>query len=527
MLTIKKCFLLVALSMSAGISCTKLDEEVYDKLLVTDVKFTAKDVVPIMAPAYSAFRDIFFGWDGVFDASEDVSDLAVTPNRIGIGWGDYYITLHQHTWNSATSDVEAIWSYVYTAISTTNKAIYDLEQIENLTDKQKYINELRALRATYYYILLDYYRNVPIVTDYDLPAGFLPEQSTGQQVYDFIMKELTESVNDLSEINDGTTYGRMTKWAAKMTLAKMYLNSGVFIGVNKWDEALAQVNDIINSEKFQLADNYKDPFLNDNAESVEEILSIPYDEVKAGGSYYPYKTLHPASQATFKMTGAPWGGTGMIPQFINTYDPADKRLGIYLGGPQVDANNKPIIVDGAQLNYTNYMGSVNAAMPTEGYRMVKYEIRKGLNGNQGNDAPFYRYTDALMIKAECLLRKGDADGAAAIVTQIRGRDFNDATKAEVTGAQLAGGSTYQYGTYENGSITRLEGGADIQYGRFLDELAWEFIGEARRRQDLIRFGVFTTKSWLSHTPQDAHVKIFPIPFSARNTNSKLQQNPGY
>lgn len=524
---IKKQFVLVALGLSIGMSCTKLDETTYDQLLADDIKFTAKDVIPIMAPAYTSFRNIYFGWDGLFDAAEDVSDIAVTPGRVGIGWGDYYITLHQHTWNSATGPVEAIWGTCYDAIFATNKAIYTLEGIENLDNKEAYIYQLRALRATYYYILLDYYRNVPIVTKYDLPKGFLPEQSKTAEVYAFVESELKASLDYLTEDRNTSTYGKMTKWAAKMTLAKLYLNSKVYIGVEKWDDALTQVNDVINSGKFRLADNYTDPFLNDNEGSVEQILAIPYDEVTAGGSYYPYKTLHPGSQSTFNMQNAPWGGTGGIPQFIDTYDPADKRLGIWLAGPQVSASGDPIMVEGVQLNYTNYMTSVDEAMPMEGYRMLKYEIRKGLTGNQGNDAQFYRYTDALMIKAECLLRKGDAAGAATIVTDIRKRDFIDPAKATVTAAQIAGGSTYKYGTYAKGVITKYEGGADITYGRFLDELGWEFVGEAHRRQDLIRFGVFTTKSWLSHTPKDAHVNIFPIPFSAMNTNTKLDQNPGY
>ena len=72
-----------------------------------------------------------------------------------------------------------------------------------------------------------------------------------------------------------------------------------------------------------------------------------------------------------------------------------------------------------------------------------------------------------------------------------------------------------------------EGGADIQYGRFFDELGWEFAAEFHRRQDMIRFGVFTKKSWLSHSPNGDHRTIFDIPQSVLNANPKLQHNPGY
>src|SRR5690606_39387694 len=73
------------------------------------------------------------------------------------------------------------------------------------------------------------------------------------------------------------------------------------------------------------------------------------------------------------------------------------------------------------------------------------------------------------------------------------------------------------------------GGADIQYGRFLDELGWEFTAEAKRRQDIIRFGVFQTKSWFNHSPHaNAQSRtLFPIPENELNKNSNLSQNQGY
>ena len=65
------------------------------------------------------------------------------------------------------------------------------------------------------------------------------------------------------------------------------------------------------------------------------------------------------------------------------------------------------------------------------------------------------------------------------------------------------------------------------YGRFLDELGWEFAQEAHRRQDQIRFGVFTTKKWLSHRPNGDYRSLFPIPQDELNKNPNLTQNQGY
>lgn len=98
-----------------------------------------------------------------------------------------------------------------------------------------------------------------------------------------------------------------------------------------------------------------------------------------------------------------------------------------------------------------------------------------------------------------------------------------------------GRSTYDYGLRETTYLDKIksprtthEGGADIKYGRFLDELGWEFNQEGRRRQDLIRFGVWTTKSWLSHSAtNDINKNLYPIPRAELDKNGKLKQNPGY
>lgn len=513
-----------------GAGCTDLDETVYDKITAEGTELTAEDLTSIVAPAYNSFRNIYWDWNGLHDLYEESSDLLVTPQRNGIGWGDLYITMHQHTWGPTLGHAEGNWSYMFTGVNNVNRAIYQVEQIEGIDDKESVIQELKALRAIYYYLLLDNYRNVPIVTSFVNPPGYLPKQNTGKEVFDFVESELKTALPYLSDKNDTKTYGKITQWAAKMTLAKLYLNAGVYLGTPKWNEALAEVNDIIGSGLFSLTSNYKDNFKIVNEGSSEEILSIPFDQVKTGGSYWPNKSLAAPSQATFDLAGGPWNGSGGIPQFIDTYDPDDQRLkDTWLGGLQYTSKGDPLMVDGVQFEYINYLTNVNGCDPNEGYRLVKYEIGAGLVAQTSNDVPFFRYADALMIKAECLLRAGDANGAAAIVSQIRERNFKNTnpSKATVSGAKLLGGSVYKYGTYDSGVITKLEGGDDIQYGGFLDELAWEFVGEHHRKQDLIRFGVYTTKSWFSHTPQGDFRSIFPIPQSARDTNSNLEQNPGY
>jgi hypothetical protein len=182
---------------------------------------------------------------------------------------------------------------------------------------------------------------------------------------------------------------------------------------------------------------------------------------------------------------------------------------------------------GEPLAFINEIPSVDRSEGIHGYRFGKFEIALGSSNILNNDFPVFRYADVLMMKAESLLRTGKSEEAATIVTEIRERAFkSNPEKAEVTGAELQEGTIYDYGLRNENNSTN-EGGEDIPYGRFLDELGWEFNQEGRRRQDMIRFGVFTSKSWFSHNPNGSYRSLYPIPQSALNSNSNLTQNPGY
>jgi hypothetical protein len=132
-----------------------------------------------------------------------------------------------------------------------------------------------------------------------------------------------------------------------------------------------------------------------------------------------------------------------------------------------------------------------------------------------------------MMKAEALLRTGRAAQAASIVSQVRQRAFDDPSKANVTASTLQQDSEYDYGYWENFEIVDEGDQSTIQYGWFLDELGREFAAEMFRRRDMIRFGVFTEKSWLSHRPNGDYRTVFPIPQGVVQSNPNLEQNSDY
>jgi len=543
--------LLAVLGLGAG-ACTDLTEVVYDQITESNFNPTENDLGSLIAPAYTPWAGLFMGWYGMVDvAEEEPGDVLVTPERVN-GWydGGVYVAQHQHTWYQFSPNnwtFNHIWSTDFSVINAANRVIYQIESgvapIQDETLKNRILAELRAERAFAYWMLLDNFGNVPIVTDFT--AVDLPQQNTRQEVYDFVVSELQEVIPQLSTDAGVAMYGRINKWVAEAILARTYLNAEVYTGTPRYADVIPLTQDIINSGNYSLDASYRTPFSVaagplDGGQSDEVMWAVPYDQVYLGGSNFHMKTLKPELRYVFNMNAQPWGGSAAQPSFIDTYDTDDERLqDTWLIGPQFTPDGQfgydfvqsiPQIRGKNEFNY--------------GYPVWKYEIYAGETGSSSVDYPIVRYAEVLMMQAEALLRTGQPDAAAALVTQVRQRAFagTDPGKATVTGAQLMGGSAYVYGWYDTDGVIKTAaggtpvtnttggayGGADIQYGRFLDELAWEFAVEGHRRTQLIRFGVFTTKAWYNHAATNApHLTIYPIPQSALNANSNLQQNPGY
>lgn len=566
MKTLRNIFMgLTACSAVALSSCTDLTETIYEQLTDETVDVTdERDVNSMMGEAYAQLRYLYWGWNGYFDLMEECADTYMTPKRIGVGWGDLYVTMHKHEWISTLGHIDPLWSYGFSGISYANKCLDVLPETGNPQA------QMRFLRALNYYILLDAFRNVPLETTQDLEEGYLPELSDAATIFQFCVDELNAIKDDL-----GTDkyHGYPNRYAACMTLAKLYLNYNAYFGTDDneyYIKALEEVNEVINEGGYSLAPNYLDNFKADISSSPEVIFAIPLDSKNAAHNYLVNKALVGAGAAAYGYNGAPWNGSCAVPQFIESYHQNDKRLGYtWTGGIQKKAVKNsdgtytpqagdPIEFtsdDWSGTGYLNYSLQVHSidnpgAYQQEGYRFVKSEIVPEDKGTYGNDVAFYRLADAMFIKAECLLRLGGYNGeteqdAANLITQVRRRSFDSEADATRTVAQLKGGSVYDYGhreytcegfaNWDAGSfVATYEGGSDIILGGLLDDLAWEFVGEHHRRQDLIRFkmtdgrNVFNGKSWFcKDATTETHWDYFPIPYSAMKANISFKQNEGY
>lgn len=571
----KKIFNLALIAFAAGSislsSCTDLEETLYSDLNESNIDLSNEtDLSLLLGAATAQYRYLVEDWFGMFHLLEESSDQYMVPSRVGVGWGDAYIGLHKHRWAIDAGQIQNPWDLAYRGIGYANKVI-DAINPDNPSTKGS-LAHARFFRAMFYYHLFDMFRNVPLQTTQEVEPGYLPQQVSPQEMFNFLVQEFTYAKENFG---DEFVYGYGNKHAASMALAKLYLNKNVYLGTSDndgYEACLAEVESIISSGKYSLAATYKDNFKEDLSSNPEVIFVIPGDRTHTSQFGLQSYCFPQSGIEAYGSTAPGYNGSCAIPQWIRTYDEADGRLAdTWAGGPQYHATKQgdiyipnsdkdnPIYFEADDwsgtgiLTYNLNVHSIDnpGAYQQEGYRLHKYEIVGGTDdGTTSDDFPVFRYADVLMMKAECLLRLGrDKETAAQLVTQVRQRSFGaNVAKATRTVADLEGGSVYAYGHEEytvaqdspagytdwSNPIMTHEGGADIELGGLLDDLGWEFCCELHRRQDLLRFkmsdgrSVWNGKSWFcKDATTDTTYDIYCIPESAMKANISMKQNPGY
>ncbi|SOE22130.1 Starch-binding associating with outer membrane [Spirosomataceae bacterium TFI 002] len=477
------------LAFAGGFSaCTDLTEPIYDAIPADQFLQTDAQIAAALGPAYSGMRGITWDW---FNPSEASSDELIVPTRGG-DWFDNgdWLAYSRHTWTPNHGPINGMWGFIFGQIAQVNKLV------PVVSNNKAAVDELRAVRAFYYFMAIDAFGNVPISTESSTDAG----TKTRAEVYAFIEKELTEAIPSLPA---GKAYSRLNQDAARMLLAKLYLNAGVYKGAPEWQKAYDQINLVINSANgYSLSAKTLDNFIVSNEGSSEAIFNIPYDASLAGGLNFHMRTLHYANQQTYGLGNAPWNGFCTLADFYNSFDKNDARSEMWLVGQQYSASGAELKdAKGAPLAFVpdwekDQMTDADAVYQVAGARSQKYQIqRNNPNGDQDNDYVFFRLADALLMRAEAALWLGKTGEALADVNTIRERSLV-APLTEVTAEAIL-----------------------AERGR---ELAWE----GWRRNDMIRFGTFTKERKFMKN-LDKTRELFPIPQPRIDANPLLKQNPGY
>ncbi len=515
-------------------SCTDLEIEETDSLIVNQTgEFTGvADVDATLSGIYDALRGQIATQANLYALNEVSTDELLVPTR-GTDWGDNGVwrLLHSHSWSPIHPYVRDTWNGLNSNIFRTTEVI---DERSNPSPQQE--AEARFLRAWSMFWVMDLYGQVPFRgPDEGLEVD--PIVYTRAEAFDFVMNDLNSSINNLPAVGPGDGTFRANKAAAHFLMAKLLLNKHIYLGNDSAAaadmEAVVDNVDAIEDLGFELVDGYFGIF-------SEQLDNETIFFTNAGWDTRIWNTLH-YNQNSPGNTGGGWNGFTTLAEFYdlfegnpNTNFPGDgqeERRGFvptagtpitagvdfdgdgvpddeddnddgfvdasdigfgFLIGQQYDLQgNKKQTRPGGDLSYTKELPGLLGNNERTGIRVIKYHP---VNGAFTGHQILFRFADAHLMKAEAILRGASGD-ATALVNELR--ELRDATPI--------------------GSVTLDD---------IIDERGRELYGEYWRRNDLIRFGKFTTPWAYKDNTQEFRV-LYPIPASAIISNPNLTQNPGY
>ena len=409
-------------------------------------------------------------------------------------------------------------------LRNANSASFSGADAEKL---KEYKAEVRFMRALFYYHALDFFRNIPMVTENDPVGSFIPPRYTPQQTFDYIESELKDCVGDMLPAST-CPYGQASQGAAYTLLAKLYLNSEVYTGVAKYTECKEACEKVMGMG-YSLESDYSKLFNADNDKRTNEIIfALPVSAehtVSWGSSTYlvcGQLSMSNANQsvADFGVTNG-WSEFRLRPEFVDKFTQTDidgngdKRCKFFTNGQSKDITD---------------MTTETAGYLSEKWSNLKDDGTTASNtGDAGvdTDFPLFRLADVYLMYAECVVRTGDDwDNWAG------GSDAESDSRKKGAIYWINKVRERAYGIDENGNpkgqVWKENFSSKDAFLQFiLDERARELYHEGYRRTDLIRYGQFTTNKYIwqwkggVHDGQavDSKYNIYPIP------NTELTANP--
>jgi len=518
----KRTLVATALLLVVAQACTDLSENPPSAIAPSNFYRTEAEALAGLLGVYAQLRATL---DDYYNVSEISTDEMIVPTR-GQDWfdGGTWLDLHAQTWTPTSPATGAFLNGAFNAlgagVARANVLLEGLDKV-NVLNEAGMAAEARALRAFYYYLQMDLFGGMPIATTSEVIPR---ERVSRDSLFTFIESELLAARADLPVTWNAANNGRFTRGAVDAILANMYINAGVFTkdgaagginaaaynsctgvtvagGLGACQAALNRADSVLlSSAAYQLADTFAETFRADNGTSRENIFAIKFVPQDGLGLNFVMRLLH-----YNQFDPSPWNGFATIAQTYNAFDSLDRRRGIFLVGPQFNVLTgdtvcvRPGCAQGApRLVFSTTIGDITQATEGEGARIYKWPADPGhIAQNNGNDVAWFRLAEMYLIKAEAELNGATGTSTPlALVRAVRARAFAVDT---VTAVDLS---------------------------VILRERLFEFAGEGKRRQDLIRFGQYTAP-WQFKAARPAHYVLMPIPDGQIGANPELSQNPGY
>lgn len=535
MKNIKNRLYLLLLPLLTIVACTEFDDTLPGQF-TTDINVPGiqtgggDDAVAPgdgLTGAYAQLRNAGTANHGGYFAVQGLPSDEMLIAAKGGDWfdGGILIQLHRHTYTPSHGFINGTWVQTYAAINAAN------ELLAGSLDANQ-AAQVKALRAYFYWRLLDLYGRVKLITIPDTDAP----QSSRQEVFNFVESELLAALGvtaitgslDLSgsPLGSAKSEFRINRFAALGMLAKLYLNAEVYSGAPRYQEAAWAAGYVIDNGPYELCgqgctvtnlgrrpgvasdpsslEGYAAVFAPNNGGNPEHIFSVNYDEATGGGMNFSQMTLHYSSQFTWNLEAQPWNGYAAVEDFYNSYEDNDVRKAAnFIAGPQLDFQGSAVLDyatddDEIPLNFTPQINELEPnSLREAGARLGKFSFKQFGRPDMDNNFPIVRLGEIYLIRAEALARNGN-DWSLALpdTNTIRAR---------------AGVSAY----------------TSLNAEEFLEERGREMFQESSRRTDLIRFGKYGD-IWWEKPVSEAFKTVFPIPFEQiQASDGSLTQNDGY
>jgi len=485
-----------------------------------------------LAKVYGSYSLISSSGTGASDVSfAGLSDVAITDfvraywnlqelttGEAVCAWNDPDLqSLHNLNWTPTNEYIHAMYSRSLYQITVCNEFIRQSTDAvlskrgitgDSATQVHYYTAEARFLRAYQYWVLMDLFGNPPFITENDPVGIYIPKQISRADLFKYIESELLAIEPDLLPPHQNE-YGRVGQAADWALLARMYLNAQVYTGTQRYTDAITYAEKVINAG-YSLMPEYKNLFMSDNnLNNPEAILPISYDATQAqnyGGITFLICSAHGTDPTDNKEFGIPGGGwlgnrsTQNLPLLFGANYASNPDQRALFGPGTLSVDDVIDFGDGVEVyKYSNLTSTGQSPYSPNGVLST-------------GSFPVFRLAEMYLIYAEAVLSGGtggDMNTAVNYINLLRERAYGN-TSGDITASQL----TLPF---------------------ILDERGRELYWECFRRTDLIRFGDFTSGSYLwpwkggasGGIGVDSHFNLFPIPAAEIIANPNLKQNPGY
>lgn len=244
----------------------------------------------------------------------------------GFGWSQRSGSDGIVSLQSLSSDglISTTWNAMYKVISEVNAYLENLNSSE-LTDdiKKQYSGEAKFLRAMAYYNLVSLFGDVPFKTTASTSEGITIGRTPAAEVLGHVIDDL----KDAEGISEKADAGRVSSWAVKAFMGKVYYRLAV-TGINpeeNWTNAKTKFDEVYNNKVYELEDNFVDLFGDWVSDSKESIFQINFSVTstncfnRASNRFSPTSSTSGINWSTYRATKAAY-------DMHRSFYPGDPRI---------------------------------------------------------------------------------------------------------------------------------------------------------------------------------------------------------